>query len=262
MNEKRRTLARPRGRLRIFGTLLAATLLLGSAACVHHPPSLLNMQPDELFQRGMEKYRGHHWDNAIAAFQQFTFRFPTHARLQEARFMLAQSYFGKKEYVTAATEFSRLANDFPSGPWADDARFRVCEAYDRLSPKVELDQQYTQAAFDHCQSLIAYYPDSPFVPKAKEIAERMKNKLARKIYIGGEYYFRRHAYDSAILYYEDAVSKYPDTPVAPRALLRVVEAYQKIGWSEEAEAAKQRLLQAYPDSQAARSLQADDGKST
>ena len=60
----------------------------------------------------------------------------------------------RMEYITAANEFSRLATDFPAGPWADDARFRVCESYYELSPHPQLDQEYTRGALDHCQSIL------------------------------------------------------------------------------------------------------------
>ncbi len=251
MIPERRTAQRS-GRL---AALLAALLLLtGSAACYHHGTNLGTLGADQLFERGMSKYQSHDWDDAITAFQQFTFRFPTHGRVEEARYMLAQSYFGKGEYVTAAHEFSRLADDYPTGPWADDARFRTCQAYLRLSPDPQLDQEYTRAAIDHCQSLVAYYPDSEYAPKAKAIVEDMQTKLAQKLFEGGEYYFKRKAFDSAIIYFQDVVTKFPDTKVAPEALLKVVQAYQKIGWTEEADAAKQRLLQSYPNSAAAKAV--------
>jgi outer membrane protein assembly factor BamD len=228
---------------------VAATLAF--AGCAHHIP-ITRLGEDALFQSAMTAYRHHKWDDAINAFQQFTFRFPNSNKVAEARYLLADSYFGKREFVTAATEFDRLANDYPAGPWADDARFKVCLAYQRLSPNVELDQKYTGMAIDHCQSLITYYPQSEYVSRARTIIKEMRNKLARKAYIGGEYYFKRGAYDSSIIYYDDVVNNYPDSPSAPDALLREVEAYDKIGYKDEAQTARQRLLKNYPDSQAAK----------
>ncbi len=244
---------------RVRATLAAALVALTATACFHHAVQLANLDADALFARAMSEYRGHHWDDAVSAFQQFTFRFPSSPRIQEARYMLAEAYFGKKEYVTAAHEFARLADDYPSGNYADDARFQVCISYARLSPDVELDQEYSQAAIDHCQSLLAYYPNSEHADSAKAIITKMRGKLARKLYIGGEYYFRRNAYDSAIIYFEDVVKKYPETPAAPDALLRVVQSYRKRGWTEEAEAAKERLLATYPNSQAARAVEGGTG---
>lgn len=240
---------------RLSRTVLIFAIAATGAACGAKQPSLTQLGPDPLFERAVALLNDRDWTEAIAAFEQFVIQYPTHPRVQEARYRLAEGYFGKKEYITAANEFSRLANDYPAGNYADDARFKVCDSYYKLSPKTQLDQQYTRAAFDHCQSLIAYYPSSEYVTRAQEISKELRNKLAEKEYIAGEYYFKRGAYDSAIIYYEATARDYTDTIFSPRALLRLLQTYETLGYKEEAEATKQRLLKEYPDSPEARGLQ-------
>jgi tetratricopeptide (TPR) repeat protein len=155
------------------------------------------MDADQLLARGMERLESHKWQDAIQALEAFVFQYPTHARYQEARYRLAEAYYGKGEYISAATEFGRLANDFPTGTWADDSRYQVCDSYAHLSPKPQLDQEYTQEAIDHCQSLLAYFPDSEFAERGREILTQLTNKLAQKIFLNGEHYFKRNAFDSA-----------------------------------------------------------------
>ena len=83
----------------------------------------------------------------------------------------------------------------------------------------------------------------------------LRDKLASKEFLVGEFYFKRSAYDSAILYYERAVASYADTGVAPRALLRLYQTYTILNYKDEAEAARQRILKDYPSSPAAKQLQ-------
>src|SRR5213076_248980 len=97
-------------------------------------------------------------------------------------------------------------------------RFKVCDSYYRLSPKPQLDQQYTRSALDHCQSVLDYYASSEFAPKAQAVLTELKSKLATKLLMTGEFYSKRSAFDSAIIYYEAAARDYPDTDVAPHAL--------------------------------------------
>ncbi len=228
----------------------AVLVLAGCGSEVH----LEKMDADALFARGQTALAAKRWDDAIAAFDRLTLQYPSFPRLQEARFDLAQAYFGKKEYVTAAGEFDRLATDFPLGAYADNSRFMVCRSYESLSPAVQLDQTYTQSAIDHCNSLISYYPNSPFTAQAKAVVQRLTEKLAEKELLAGNYYFRRHAYDSSLIYFEDVVKSYPTTNAASQALLRMVEAYTKLGYKEDAQAAKERLLRDYPSSQAAKTI--------
>lgn len=231
------------------------TLMVAMTACASTGEVPDNLSAETLFETGLTALHEEDWTDAIAYFERFTIQYPAHPRAQEARFNVSQAYFGKEEYITAANEFSRLANDYPAGPWADDARFKVCESYYELSPKPELDQQYTRAALDHCQSLITYYPESEMVPKAQELLDSLRNKLAEKAFLTGEFYYSRNAFDSAIIYYDAAVRDYPQTPTAARALHRLYETYVKLGYDEEAEAAKARLLKDYPTSPEARQLQ-------
>ncbi|HEX8904836.1 MAG TPA: outer membrane protein assembly factor BamD, partial [Longimicrobiaceae bacterium] len=77
-----------------------------------------------------------------------------------------------------------------------------------------------------------------------------------KAYLNGMFYLRRQAYDAAVIYFNDTANGFPDTPWAPAALARIVEAYRKINYREEAEEARQRLLRDYPQSAEARLLAA------
>ncbi len=236
-------------RLRFWHAAVALVVMAGCGGELH----LEKLEADPLFERGAKELAARHWDDAIAAFDRLTIQYPSFARLQEARFDLGQAYFGKKEYVTSAGEFDRLANDYPLGPWADDSRYMVCRSYEELSPVVQLDQEYTQSAIDHCNSLESYYPNSPFVAKAKEVVQRLTDKLATKGLLAGEYYFlRRHAYDSSLIYFEDVLKSYPTSNAAPQALLRMIQVYDKLGYKEEAQAARERLLKDYPGSSAAK----------
>jgi outer membrane protein assembly factor BamD len=240
--------------IRFFRTaVFSLTVAMSACATAAQVPDQLTAE--ELFERGLTALQKEDWTDAIALFERFILQFPGHPRLQEARYNHSNGYFGKREYITAANEYSRLANDYPAGPWADDARFKVCESYYKLSPKPQLDQQYTRAALDHCQSLITYYPTSDFVTRAQGLLDDLRNKLAEKSFLAGEFYYKRNAFDSAIIYYEAAARDYPETAIAPRSLFRLYETYVKLGYKEEAEATKQRLLKDYPTSTDAKQLQ-------
>ncbi len=238
-------------RLRLF----CAAMALGLAACHNSGTSAIEkMGADQLFARGEAELKAHHWDNAIEAFDRLTLQYPSFARVQQARLDLAEAYLGKGDAVTAAGEFDRLSTDYPLGAYADNARYMVCHSYEMLSPRVQLDQTYTQSAIDHCNSLIAYYPNSPFTPQAREVVSRLTEKLAEKELLAGNYYFKRHAYDSSLIYFEDVVKTYPATNSAADALLQMAYAYDKLGYKEDADSARARLLKDYPGSPAAKVL--------
>jgi outer membrane protein assembly factor BamD len=84
----------------------------------------------------------------------------------------------------------------------------------------------------------------------------LRGRLAEKQYQNGFFYYRRGLYDASVVYFNDVLSSFPDTPAAPRALLRLVEVYGRLGYREEEAAARQRLLRDYAQSTEAASLAA------
>ena len=60
--------------------------------------------------------------------------------------------------------------------------------------------------------------------------------------------------EEAIVYFEDVLDSFPGTPAAPNALLHLYKCFTEIGWDDRAEEARDRLLERYPDSDAAREI--------
>jgi outer membrane protein assembly factor BamD len=233
---------------------ILATLSLILLACASRGPAFDTMDPDALFQYALGRLEARKWSDAEAAFQRFVLQYPNHPRVAEARYRIGETYVGRKELVTAAIEFNRLASEIPTGIWADDARFQVCQAYYRLSPKPSLDQEYTTSAIDHCNNLINYYPDSEYVARARAVVDELTDKLAEKEYLIGDTYFRRGAYHSANISFERVAEAFADSVWAPRALLRMFESYTRLRYDPEAQAVKERLIRDYPNSPEAKQL--------
>lgn len=228
--------------------------LAAVAACGARGPQLSQFDADQLLAYATERIEAEKWNDASRALETFIFQYPTHPRYQESRYRLAQVYYDRGDYLSAASEFARLADDYPNGELADDARFGVCESYARVSPKPQLDQEYTRTAIVHCESLLGFYPNSDYAPRARELITELRNKLAEKLFLTGRTYLRLKAYDSSIIYFNDVLEQYPASAAAPKALYGLYEAYTGIGYSADADATKERLLREFPDSDEARRL--------
>ena len=229
-------------------------LLAVLGGCASRGPALERMDADALFARGVEQLANRKWSDAADAFRRLALVYPNDPRAQEARFRLGESYQGRREWVTAALEFNRLVTDYPASPWAERARYQACRSYHELSPRAQLDQEYTHVAIEHCRALALHYPNGEFTPRAREIVEELTNRLAEKEYLAAAHYFNRRALDSAIVYYQVILADYPATVWAPRALLRMYQAYERLGYEQEMTSTRERLLRDYPASAEARQL--------
>lgn len=237
-----------------------AALVVAIQGCPKELPQ--DASPEQLYAFGREAHERQKWQTAIEVLQRFLFQDPGHAKADSAQFLIADSYFRQKQYLTAAAEFLRLAQYRPAGPLADDSRYRACEAYAKLSPRPELDQGYTDEAIDQCRSVTLLYPASPYTVEADEKVKELTDKLARKVYLNAEYYYKRHAYDSAIVYLEHLLETYRGATVEPGALLMLYEAYTRLGYAQEARQTRDRLLREYPDSPEVGKLSDSSGGAT
>ena len=81
--------------------------------------------------------------------------------------------------------------------------------------------------------------------------------FAQKNYLSGMYYFRRGGYDSGIIYFKDVVNRYPTSPSARLAQIRLVESYKKIRYKEDAADACAALRKSFPNDAEVRTACAD-----
>jgi outer membrane assembly lipoprotein YfiO len=136
---------------------------------------------------------------------------------------------------------------FPDDTLADDAALEAARSYRKLWRKPALDPTYGYSAEASYNTLLSLYPTSPLVPTAQKELAALMEMFAEKDYLAGMYYLRRNAYDSGIIYFKDVVAKYPGTPTAKDAQLRLVEAYRAIKYKEDAQDACNALRANFPN---------------
>jgi outer membrane protein assembly factor BamD len=237
----------------LAAALLAAPALSGCAVFKTAPP----LTAEVAYQRGMAAYRAQRWGRAATLLQTWVDAAAGDARLPEVLYALGRSRMETGEYLLASATMLRIVTDYSTNPLQRDARFRVCEAYHHLSPRSQLDQENTRTALLYCSSYAEYYPQTPQADTAKVWVAGMREKLARKEFDAGAWYARRGFLDAAVIYFQRAATEYPDTPVAPSALFRLAETYDRLGYKEEAAEARVRLRRDFPQSPEARSPPAD-----
>jgi len=232
--------------------LLVAAALPGCAVFQTPPP----LTVESAYTQGMAAYEARRFGRAVELLGQFVPNAAGDPRLKGALMALGRAQLETRDYVSATTQFLRVATEFARDPEAAEARFGLCDAYHRLSPRPQLDPEYTSAAITYCESYASIYPGTPQATQALQWVTEMRGKLAEKSYENGFFYFRRGLYDAAVVYFNEVLAGFPETAWAPRALLRLTEAYDRMGYREEHAATRQRLLRDYPQSPEARNLAA------
>lgn len=219
-------------------SLRPAAAMLGAAclACSSGFQLARYQTNDALYAAGVEQFRARHWDNAVAVFERLTLQLPARdTLLPRAHWFLGQAHKERDEPLLAAQSFVRLVESFPADSLADDALYEAAYGYQQMWRKPELDPQYGETAVGTYQTLVAAYPDSPRVADAEREIARLHEWMARRDFETADYYERRRAYDSAIIYYQDVIEQYPATPTARRAAMQMLGIYRRLKYKEEAD---------------------------
>lgn len=189
---------------------------------------------DRLWNQAVIAFRHGQWKRATEHFQRVIQEFPPgDPRVSQAHFYLGEVQFARGENLDAVREFRRVSDETPNDPLAPEALARVGDAYAELWKRPELDPTYGTTALAAYNELLSRYPGTPAAERGQKKVAALQEKFATKQYKAALYYLRFKAYDSAILYLKDLVASYPRASVAPEALLRLIGAYQKLGYKED-----------------------------
>ena len=104
-----------------------------------------------------------------------------------------------------------------------------------------------QRSFDELSEFISRYPNSNYVPHAKQRMIYLRNLLAEhEIYVA-DFYMKRGAYLAAIGRAKYVIEHLPNTPQTPYALSILVEAYEILDYKELKQTSLVILNSNYPE---------------
>jgi outer membrane protein assembly factor BamD len=234
--------------LRSFLRRLLPAALFAAAACApSFQPRTFKGSNEQLFTSSMRAYERHRWDDAVAGFERLTLELPARDTLLPlAHYWLGRAHGHRGEHLLAAQAFARVTESFPDHPLADEALYATARSYQKMWRKPTLDAQYGETALATYRLYLAMYPNATQRPQAERELARLEEWYATKDYENGMFYRRRKYFDSALIYFRNVVSSYPNAPKARLAYLRMIETYREIKYAADAAEACGAALKAYP----------------
>lgn len=243
------------------GVASVLLLLTGVLSACGGPSTPRSISPEGRFAWAREQFRQGNWNAAEQALREFLLNNPLHAKSDSGQYLLGESLYQRGKYLESAEAFERLATNRPTSPLADDAQFGVCRARWELSPDLALDQTPTRDAAEACTRLLQFFSPSELEDEARALRQEARDKLARKWYRTGRWYFDIGAYESANIYFEQILDHYPNANVMAELLLALYRSYRNLGFDAEAESVRRRLLEQHAGSAEAEELGGSDSGS-
>lgn len=140
---------------------------------------------------------------------------------------IARGHQLMKNQEEAIYALDRMINTYPQSLLTPDAYLKLAETHASLVQGPYYDQASTREAITYFQDFMILFPNDPHISSSEKGLQEMRSMLAEsKIKMADFYFYRRDNYTAARVFYNEAITTYPDSPVAQlaRERLAAVEA--------------------------------------
>ncbi len=228
---------------KIFWSIMAGFLIL---SCGGNKNVTQYMTSKEHFEHAMKFFNKKNYTKAQDEFSLITYKYSGSDIADDAQYYLAECNFRESDYVSASSEFDRLVTSFPKSEFVEDAMYKLAVSYYNLSPNFALDQKFTQDALNAVQNFMDLYPKSVRKDEIAKLYQDLKWKMARKQFESANIYRKITEYDAAIVYYDQIIADYFDSPFVARAKYWKGYCNFRLGEFQKATLILNRLIQDYP----------------
>ncbi|MDO8541154.1 MAG: outer membrane protein assembly factor BamD [Opitutaceae bacterium] len=128
----------------------------------------------------------------------------------------------------AIDALDRMINNYPQSLLAPDAYLKLAQTHASLVDGPYYDQASTTEAITYFTDFMLLFPSDSNIAGAEKGLDGMKTMLAEsKMKIADFYFEKRNNYKAARVFYNEAITAYPESAIANRAKARLVQVEAK-----------------------------------
>ena len=237
-------------------TLALLGIVLALGGCRKDRNSIDAYSADELYTKAKASLDAGSWDRSIGLYKALQTRYPFGRYTEQSMLDISYAYFRRGATEEALSTLDRFIRTYPAHPSVDYAYYlkglvnyeQNLGFLEKMMPSrvADRDQSRAEESFQDFAELIRRFPDSRYVPDARQRMVFLRNNLAAYEVIVAEYYLRREAYIAAANRARYCLEIYPNTPSIPEALVVLHKAYIELELPELAQGSWDVLAMNYP----------------
>ncbi len=212
---------------------------------------------EALYQKGVTEIDNGSWNDASRTFERLVGRFPFGPYSEQSQLNLTYAQYKNSKPDDAYSTINRFVRTYPTHKNIDYAYYlrgliNFNREGDMLARWVGLDmtkrdQAFVRQSFDDFADLLRRYPNSRYVPDARQRLVYLRNGIAQSELGIALFYLRRGAYVAAANRAKSVVETYPRTPQVGDALAIMSESYHELGQEALAADTERVLKLNYPN---------------
>ena len=148
-----------------------------------------------------------------------------------------------KNSEEAIDSLDRMINTYSTSALTPEAYLKLAQAHSALVEGPYYDQASTRDSITYYEDFMILFPSDNNVVSAEKGLTNMKRMLAdSKVKIGDFYFHKRSNYKAARVFYNEAITVYPDSDIAAKARDYLVEVDAAAAKSAQSQPTKKRFF--------------------
>jgi outer membrane protein assembly factor BamD len=220
--------------------------------------------PSAIYQRGYDAMEASNYPGAIQYYKALEARYPFSPETRQAQLDLVYLYYRSQQPEQAIDAAEQFEKENPTHERIDYCLYMRGRIYFDQAPnilekmfKVDLSERPPKdslRSFNIFQELIRRFPNSEYVPDARQRMTFLRNRLAAYENHVAQYYMKRGAYVAAINRAKYALEHYPEAPELEQSLKILIASYDELGMTDLAADARRVLRQSFGEAAATAKL--------
>ncbi len=191
--------------------IAASILLLAVASGCGKTYNVTDMTQPELEEAAQAAFRAEKYREAEDLYMGLMYRFPGAAHTDRYLYRLSVSQLELGLWADAEFGLRRLVRDFPRSALADDAQLALARLFWAQHRDYRKDTTPVEQAMSELAAFYDRYPGSDLAGRAESLRLKIYDLLARRALFIGRFYARRNRHDAALLYLNEAMSRFAET---------------------------------------------------
>lgn len=226
----------------LYPTLLLPLLLVAGCGLFASSTAPVSRSPEAMAREAEEFQNSRRFEDAIAQWRKVKESYISPELITLAEIKIADAQFDSGNYIEAAASYEEFRKLHPNHEKSAYALYRQGLSYFNQIHGFDTDQTPVSNTVTIFESFLRLYPQSEYAEEVRNKLEAARqNQVQYEIYVG-QFYYRTEKYTSAIKRLEDALKRYPRSPLHDETLYYLGKAYIKAGDKAGGREAFQRLF--------------------
>lgn len=210
----------------------------------------------DYYKAAKEEFDSANWAPAIKLYEELEAKYPYGRHAQQAQLEAAYANYKQGDSAQAISSLDKFAKMHPNHENLDYALYlrALVNFKDDLGPLTKFanqdladrDPKAAREAFEGFKEVVTRFPDSRYAEDAQERMAYLVEALARHEVKVARYYLTRGAHLAAANRAQNAIVRFPNSPIQHDALEIMIEAYDRMGNAALRDDARKVLAKNFP----------------